>query len=295
MQLSRSGHRGVTFATYPSLNALYTQYQEIIDNLTKQHFTAVENTHVCDAWRPTRRPRAPGITRTLLHQLLRRPDGLGAGVHRHRDGPGVLRAEVDGSAIIVWTQDSGHLLGYATGSEASHEQVWEWFYAIHHEIIFPGQPAMSRHADVAAAPTTAMSAGRPLPVRRRRGAPTGYRGYGHQSRPDLGQGGRVGARAGAGEGGDRRRRPERPACHQAGALQVGPAEAVRRPPGEEAAAERVARADRVRHRDRRDLARQHRARQEGPGRVRAVGDEDEWRPGVEQRLGRRLGGTPGYR
>jgi hypothetical protein len=46
----------------------------------------------------------------------------------------------DGSAVMLWTQDSGRLLGYATGGEASHEQVWNWFSAVHHNIIFPGQP-----------------------------------------------------------------------------------------------------------------------------------------------------------
>jgi hypothetical protein len=45
-----------------------------------------------------------------------------------------------GSEYIVWTQDSGHLLGYATGA-ASHEQVWNWFYAVHHNIYFPGKPS----------------------------------------------------------------------------------------------------------------------------------------------------------
>ena len=49
----------------------------------------------------------------------------------------------DGSAVMVWTQNSGDLLGYATGGEASHEQVWNWFYDIHHNIIFPGQPGMT--------------------------------------------------------------------------------------------------------------------------------------------------------
>jgi hypothetical protein len=44
----------------------------------------------------------------------------------------------NGSEYIVWTQDYGHLLGYATGA-ASHEQVWNWFYTVHHNITFPGQ------------------------------------------------------------------------------------------------------------------------------------------------------------
>ena len=53
-----------------------------------------------------------------------------------------------GSEYVVWTQDSGRLLGYATGA-ASHEQVWNWFVAVHHNITFPGQPGNDRHADAA--------------------------------------------------------------------------------------------------------------------------------------------------
>ena len=42
----------------------------------------------------------------------------------------------NGSEYIVWTQDSGRLLGYATGA-MSHEQVWNWFSAVHRNITFP--------------------------------------------------------------------------------------------------------------------------------------------------------------
>ena len=43
----------VTFATYPSLAAMYSDYQEIVGNLTHdKSFAAVENTHVCDAVAP---------------------------------------------------------------------------------------------------------------------------------------------------------------------------------------------------------------------------------------------------
>jgi serine/threonine protein kinase len=134
----------VTFATYPSLTALYTKYQEIIDNLTKKPFGSVENAHVCGSLAPD-----PTAENTWNHS-----DGYSTSYSVGQMAAGRVSTDVamgrvfceqtpNGSAIFVWTQDSGDLLGYATGSEASHEQVWEWYYAVHHQIIFPGQPAMS--------------------------------------------------------------------------------------------------------------------------------------------------------
>ena len=49
----------------------------------------------------------------------------------------------NGSEIMVWTQDSGRVLGYATGGLESHEHVWNWFYLVHHNIIFPGMTPMT--------------------------------------------------------------------------------------------------------------------------------------------------------
>ena len=101
---------------------------------------------------------------------------------------------------------------------------------------------------------------------------------------EVGQGRGVGARSAAGGGG-----------HGGGGLdggpdegrplQVGAGEAVGRPPGEEAAAEGVAGADRVHDVDGGDLDGQDRVGQERPGRVRAVGDEDERGAGGEQQFG----------
>jgi hypothetical protein len=42
-----------------------------------------------------------------------------------------------GNSVIVWTQNSGDLLGYATGGNVSHLQVWQWFETVHHDITFP--------------------------------------------------------------------------------------------------------------------------------------------------------------
>jgi serine/threonine-protein kinase len=129
----------VTFETYSSLDALYTHYQEIVENLTHdKSFGAVENTHVCGSVAPdptgesTWNHSDQYSTKYSVAQLASGKVPTEAAMGR------VFCAQKpDGSAVMLWTQDSGRLLGYATGGEASHEQVWNWFYDVHHNIIFP--------------------------------------------------------------------------------------------------------------------------------------------------------------
>jgi len=134
----------VTFATYPSLSVLYGHYQEIAENLSHQHFTDVENTHVCGAVAPdptgesTWNHSDQYFTKYSVAQLASGSMSTDTAMGRV-----FCVQKPDGSAVMVWTQNSGDLLGYATGGEASHEQVWNWFYDIHHNIIFPGQPGMT--------------------------------------------------------------------------------------------------------------------------------------------------------
>jgi len=135
----------VTFATYPSLDAMYTDYQEIVENLSgRKSFAAVQNTRVCGSVAPdpmgenTWNHSDQYSTKYSIAQLA-----SGKVPTETAMGRVFCVQKPDGSAVMVWTQDSGRLLGYATGGEASHEQVWDWFYDIHHNIVFPGQPAMA--------------------------------------------------------------------------------------------------------------------------------------------------------
>jgi hypothetical protein len=135
----------VSFVTYPTLSALYLHYKEIIAGLTGQEpFAAVQNKGVCDA-------TAPELTgeSTWNHS-----NGSPATYTAGQMATGTVPADIamgrvfceqlsNGSEKIVWTADSGKFLGYATGS-ASHEQVYLWWYYVHHQIIFPGDTGMSR-------------------------------------------------------------------------------------------------------------------------------------------------------
>jgi serine/threonine protein kinase len=135
----------VTFATYPSLAALYSKYQEIVGNLAgPRSLAAVENSDVCDAIAPD--PTGENSwnhsdqysTKYSVAQLASGKMPTDTAMGRV-----FCVQKADGSAVMVWTQDSGDLIGYATGGDASHEQVWNWFYDIHHNIVFPGQPGMA--------------------------------------------------------------------------------------------------------------------------------------------------------
>ena len=48
----------------------------------------------------------------------------------------------NGNEDIVWTQDSGDFLGYATGA-APDGQVWDWFADVHRDIAWRLSPAAS--------------------------------------------------------------------------------------------------------------------------------------------------------
>ena len=134
----------VTFATYPSLSALYSKYQEIVDNLTSKSFGSVENQHPCSAVAPdptgesTWNHSDQYSTKYSVADLASGSVSTDAAMGRV-----FCEQKPDGSAVMVWTQDSGHLLGYATGGDESHEQVWGWFYDVHHNIIFAGMQRMT--------------------------------------------------------------------------------------------------------------------------------------------------------
>jgi serine/threonine protein kinase len=149
----------VTFATYPTLGALYAKYQEIVGNLTGGHFAGVANLHTCGPLAPE--PTAEStwnhsdqyFTKYSVAQLASGdvPDDVAMGRM-------FCEQTQNGSEYIVWTQDSGRLLGYATGA-ASHEQVWSWFYTVHHNITFPGQQGMTDMPTSPAGPGSAPGSG----------------------------------------------------------------------------------------------------------------------------------------
>ncbi len=132
----------VTFATYASLAALYSDYTEIVHNLTgKKPFAAVENMHICGATAPASTAESTWNNSNQYYTTY--SAGQLASGKIPTDiamGRVFCTQNANGSAVILWTQDSGKLLGYATGGDVSHQQVWAWFDAVHDNISFPVQP-----------------------------------------------------------------------------------------------------------------------------------------------------------
>jgi serine/threonine protein kinase len=127
-----------TFLTYPTLTALYSAYEAQVRSLNSGRYQS--NVKDCGLSAPS-------------------PYGEIAWNHREQHSRAYTVAEmIDGkvsvvtamgrmactltashSEDIVWTTDYGKMLGIAIGSEP-HSDVWTWWIAIHHNIIFPGTP-----------------------------------------------------------------------------------------------------------------------------------------------------------
>jgi serine/threonine protein kinase len=136
--------QSVTFRTFPSLAAMYTDYEQIIGNLSGKPAGSVENQHVCGDLAPE--PTAENTwnhsdgyyTKYSISQMVSGKVSNDVAMGR------VFCAQTSsGSEYIVWTQNAGHMLGYATGA-APHHEVWQWFHLVHHYIYFPGMNPMTK-------------------------------------------------------------------------------------------------------------------------------------------------------
>jgi serine/threonine-protein kinase len=155
--------KSVSFVTYPTLGALYKHYMDIVANLTgREPFAAtVQNKGECTATAPT---PPPGSTVPTDENTWNHSDGAPTAYTAGQMATGTVPTDIamgrvfceqmpNGSEYIVWTADSGKFLGYATGA-ASHEQVYQWWYYVHHQIIFPGDTGMSRTMPMSPPATT---------------------------------------------------------------------------------------------------------------------------------------------
>jgi len=124
----------VTFRTYPSLTSLYAAYVAKAESLNPGRFQA--NSRDC------------GINQTSgevgWNHMFRHPKTYTVG---QMSGGMVTDAQAAGRVFclfsnavqnFVWTQDDGHLLAWVTGPV--HEDVWNWWVDMHHNIGFNGSP-----------------------------------------------------------------------------------------------------------------------------------------------------------
>jgi MinD-like ATPase involved in chromosome partitioning or flagellar assembly len=126
------GIDGVVFKTYPSLNALYAAYVARVRSLNSGQFQ--QNYRDCGihetggevSWNHQfQHPRDYSVAQSSSGKLA---DAQAVGR--------VFCNFVNGEETMVWTQNDGHLLARVTGPV--HEDVWNWWVAIHHNIGFGG-------------------------------------------------------------------------------------------------------------------------------------------------------------
>jgi serine/threonine protein kinase len=128
----------VTFHTYPSQAALYNAYVAAVRSLGNRMGSSIQ-TNFADCSQVT----ASGEVSWNHNHLHPKSYSLAqsrAGMLRPADqSAGRLFCTLIGSQYyLVWTQDSGHMLGQLSG--APHEDAWQWWHAVHHNIVLSGQP-----------------------------------------------------------------------------------------------------------------------------------------------------------
>jgi hypothetical protein len=129
------GITGAVFSTYPTLQALYTAYVQKARSLDSGQFRA--NYEDCGRSSPDNSGEV-GWNLQLRHPRSYTVAQMAAGHVTDRQAAGRVFCVMAGGAVedMVWTQDAGHLLGWVAGQP--HEDVWNWWAAIHHTIAFPG-------------------------------------------------------------------------------------------------------------------------------------------------------------
>jgi hypothetical protein len=124
----------VTFRTYPSLTALYAAYTAQVQSLNSGQFKAnfqdcgTEQTYGEVSWNHQfQHPKNYSVAQLSSGKLT---DDQAAGR--------VFCNLTNGQESFVWTQNSGNLLAVAVGPV--HEDVWNWWVNIHHNIGFASSP-----------------------------------------------------------------------------------------------------------------------------------------------------------
>jgi hypothetical protein len=128
------GISAVTFQTYPSLTALYAAYVAKVDSLNSGHFQA--NFLDCGLQNPN---GEVGWNHQFQHMKTYTVAQMSSGMVTDAQASGRVFCNFNnGQESMVWTQNDGHLLAYVSGPV--HEDVWNWFVAVHHNIGFAGAP-----------------------------------------------------------------------------------------------------------------------------------------------------------
>jgi hypothetical protein len=123
----------VVFQTYPNLTALYNAYMARAESLSsssqfKQNYNdcGFEKTVGEVGWNHQfQHPKTYTVEKMMTGTVT---DDQAAGR--------VFCNFTQGLEYMVWTQDDGHLMGVVAG--APHQNVWNWWVAVHHNIGLGG-------------------------------------------------------------------------------------------------------------------------------------------------------------
>jgi len=128
------GISAVTFRTYPSLAALYAAYTAQVTSLNAGGFK--QNFNDCGL---NETFGEVGWNHMFQHPKTYTVAQMSAGMVTDAQAAGrVFCTFSNAQEDFVWTQGDGHLLGYVAGPV--HEDVWNWWVAVHHNIGFAGMP-----------------------------------------------------------------------------------------------------------------------------------------------------------
>ena len=128
------GISAATFRTYPSLAGLYAAYTVRVQSLNSGKFQA--NFQDCGLEQTA---GEVGWNHMFQHPKTYTVAQMAGGMVTDAQAAGrVFCNFATGQEDFVWTQDDGHMLGYAAGPV--HEDVWNWWVNVHHNIGFAGSP-----------------------------------------------------------------------------------------------------------------------------------------------------------
>jgi serine/threonine protein kinase len=131
-----------SFQTFTTLGALYTAYQTDVAAMAGKSFRTVVNTQNCGYAAPQPMGEV-SWNHSDQHTLKYSVAQMASGTVPTDIAAGRMFCIqlAGGGENIIWTENYGHLLVVAKGA-VSHEQVWLWFVAVHHNVAFKGAPAM---------------------------------------------------------------------------------------------------------------------------------------------------------
>jgi hypothetical protein len=133
------GVTGAAFQTFPSLTALYAAYQQAIKSVDGGR--GLQNVQDCGLAAPPAAGAEVGWNHEFVHPRNYTIARMAAGRVTVAQAAGRVFCMTNastGEATFIWTQDVGHVLGWVTGP--LHEQVWDWWAAVHHEISIGAPP-----------------------------------------------------------------------------------------------------------------------------------------------------------